>query len=151
MVHNCNGSARAMERGWRTTPDTSERMRRIRSSHTRLESAMRKLLRRSAIPFRSQPRHFGKPDFRIAGTKVLLFCDSSFWHGRKSQNNCFTRNRELWATKIMRNIERDKIVTRKLRQRGWSVLRFWDTEIFRAPEKVLRKIRSVLTAGAHSG
>jgi DNA mismatch endonuclease Vsr len=131
---------------WLTTPEISQRMKRIRSSHTGLEGAMRKLLRQSAIPFRSQPRHFGRPDFWIKGTHILVFCDSSFWHGRTSQTALFSKNRDLWVAKIRRNIQRDKTVTQRLRREGWNVLRFWDTEILREPEKVLKKIRFTIRA-----
>lgn len=134
-----------MRSPWLSTPEISYRMKSIRSSRTGLEATMRRLLRQSGILFRAQPHQFGKPDFWIVGTNILLFCDSSFWHGRSLRPAQFTRNRQLWVTKIRRNIQRDKTVTRLLRRQGWRVLRFWDSEIVGKPEKVVEKIKVAMS------
>lgn len=130
---------------WITTASVSERMKRIRSSQTGLELCMRRILRRAGIRFRSQPAHFGKPDFRIVGTNILIFCDSSFWHGRGFTPDHFSRNRSLWVEKIKRNIRRDHSVNRVLRSQGWSVLRFRDSEIRQSPDGILRAIRRAMS------
>lgn len=130
-----------MSQQWIADPVVSERMRRIRSSRTGLEKAMQALLRSAGIRFRSQQKHFGKPDLRVVGTKLLIFCDSSFWHGRNFEERHFSRNRALWAGKIRKNIRRDRLVNRTLSRRGWHVLRFWDFEISENPGKVLRAVR----------
>jgi DNA mismatch endonuclease (patch repair protein) len=57
----------------------------------------------------------------------------------------FSRNRKLWVTKIRKTIQRDKIVTRSLRRKGWKVLRFWDSEIAKTPEKVVKKIKFAMS------
>jgi DNA mismatch endonuclease (patch repair protein) len=127
---------------WLSTPEVSRRMKLIRSSRTGLEAALRKLLRKSRIRFRSQPDYFGTPDFWVVGTNILLFCDSSFWHGRSLKPVQFSRNRHLWVAKIKGNIQRDKTVTRVLRLQGWMVLRFWDNEILGNPELVIERIKA---------
>ena len=38
-------------------------------------------------------------------------------------------NTEFWVKKITRNIERDKEVNERLKNDGWIVLRFWETDI----------------------
>lgn len=133
-----------MRERWFATRAVSDRMKRIKSAGTKLELIMRKLLRSAGIKFRFQPHVFGRPDFRIVGTKVLVFCDSSFWHGRCARPNEFSRNRRLWREKFRNNIRRDRLVNRVLRRRGWVVLRFWDSEIMRSPEKVLGLIRRTI-------
>jgi DNA mismatch endonuclease, patch repair protein len=135
------GGDGALKRGWVATASVSRRMKQIRTRHTGLEGSMQSLLRRARIRFRSQPKHFGKPDFRIAGAKLLVFCDSSFWHGRGFQPKWFTTNRHLWVEKIKRTVERDRLVNRVLRREGWYVLRFWDFQILRDPERVVARIR----------
>jgi DNA mismatch endonuclease (patch repair protein) len=35
-------------------------------------------------------------------------------------------NQEFWAKKLDGNKIRDRVVTRKLRKMGWSVVRVWD-------------------------
>jgi len=138
---------RIVKTKWSTTEEVTRRMQRIRSRHTALEGAMRKLLRRAGIKFRSQPGQFGKPDFWIVGTKILVFCDSSFWHGRKYKPSQFSRNQQLWAMKLTKTIHRDKIVTRRLRRAGWKVLRFWDSQIAAESEEALRRIKFAIFQG----
>ena len=40
-----------------------------------------------------------------------------------------TTNVKYWHEKIKRNVERDLENTIELRDNGWMVLRFWETEI----------------------
>lgn len=133
-----------MKGQWIATPAVSARMSRIRSTGTRLEQSMRQLLSSAGIRFRSQPSLFGRPDFRLVGTKVVVFCDSSFWHGRQARPAQFARNRRLWADKFRKNVKRDRTVNGVLRGRGWLVLRFWDFEIQRCPQRILSVIRQAV-------
>ncbi len=41
----------------------------------------------------------------------------------------FKLNCEFWISKIERNIEQDKEVTKQLQEDGWEILWFWDFEI----------------------
>ena len=120
-------------------------MSRIRSKDTKIEKAMASLLRKNRIHYRRYPKLFGNPDF-IVEKKVLLFCDGDFWHGyqygRKKKPQ-----KKFWREKIERNMARDRKVTRTLRRDGWSVLRIWEHDIQRNPEKCARKI---LKAVEHS-
>ena len=59
----------------------SEIMGKIRSRDTGLEKRAEAMLGGSGIEFEPHPKIFGSPDF-IVGSRILLFCDSSFWHGR---------------------------------------------------------------------
>src|SRR5262249_32665481 len=87
----------------------------------------------------------GTPDIAFVGHRIAVFFDSDFWHGRnyprlKSRMNAF------WRAKIERNMERDRQVDRALRRKGWSVLRFGESQIRARPQSVLRKVRSKLEA-----
>src|SRR6266850_1694650 len=115
-------------------PHVSARMSQIKSRGTGTERAMEKILREMSLKFDRQPKVVGHPDFRVRGTRVLVFCDSSFWHGRWSKDvsgKSFRRNRSFWTEKLQRNRRRDARVSRLLRSNGWSVYRFWDTDILR--------------------
>lgn len=104
---------------------------------------MESMLKAGGIRYEKQPTLFGRPDFRVVGTKVLIFCDSSFWHGkrkREASGEAFKSNRALWAEKLARNRRRDVQVTRRLRVEGWSVLRFSDTDLIRRPRSVMSKL-----------
>lgn len=127
--------------------EVSERMKRIKSRGTGIELAMEKILRDARIKYEKQPKLLGKPDFRIKKTKVLIFCDSSFWHGRRKSEisgKAFKKNREFWTKKLVENKKRDQRINRVLRRRGWSVQRFWDSDILKRPGKVKNKLRKVM-------
>jgi len=125
------------------SPEVSERMKRVKSHGTGLEKAMEKILIKRKINYEMQPNIYGRPDFRISNTNILIFCDSSFWHGRRKKEitgEAFNRNKEFWTAKLNGNRKRDARTTRKLRNKGWSVLRFWDDDILKSPEKNVRRL-----------
>lgn len=125
-------------------------MSHIRSKNTTLDLEMRRLLRNAGIRFRSYPRIFGKPDFLVKG-KIALFCDSSFWHGRewpKLRRQLEGGSRATyWVTHIANNRKRDRQVTRFLEKSGYTVARFWDTDIFDHPKECIRKLTELSENG----
>jgi DNA mismatch endonuclease (patch repair protein) len=129
------------------TKEVSERMKKVKSRGTALEKQMENILRSLHIRYNRQPDIRGNPDFRIKHTNVLIFCDSSFWHGRREKEvtgKAFRRNRALWVEKLTRNRLRDERNNRALRRTGWSVWRFWDTDILKKPEKVKNRLRRIM-------
>ena len=64
----------------------------------------------------------GKPDFAWPGRKVAVFVDGCFWHGCTCKYLPRT-NTEFWRNKIETNKRRDRRVARRLRRRGWAVIR----------------------------
>ena len=44
-------------------------------------------------------------------------------------NTSFKSNTDFWVKKITGNQERDKIHTKKLKSAGWTVLRFWSSDV----------------------
>ena len=117
-------------------------MSRIRSKDTKIEMKTAELLRKNKISYRRHPKLFGRPDF-IVEKKILVFCDGDFWHGYQ-----YSRKKKppkkFWRDKIERNMARDRKVSRKLRRDGWSVLRMWEHDIEKSPDKCVRKIRASL-------
>ena len=127
--------------------EVSERMKKVKSVGTSLEKRMESILRSLGIRYQKQPNLQGHPDFRISGTNVLIFCDSSFWHGRREKEitgNAFKKNREFWREKLTENRKRDNRNNRALRKSGWSVWRFWDTDILKQPDKVRNRLRRII-------
>lgn len=121
-------------------------MKLVKNSGTKIERTMEKLLKDEGIKYRKQINLRGlpgRPDFKINGTNVLIFCDSSFWHGRRKREitgDAFKRNRKFWVNKLNDNRKRDTRINRILRKHGWRVLRFWDTNILNFPQKVINKV-----------
>ena len=117
-------------------------MSRIRSRDTKIEKTMMSLLRKNKIHYRRFPKLFGSPDF-VVEKKILVFCDGDFWHGYKYDKKK-KPPKKFWREKIERNMARDRKVTGKLRRDGWSVVRLWEHDIEKSPEKCVGKIRRLL-------
>jgi DNA mismatch endonuclease (patch repair protein) len=81
--------------------------------------------------WRRNARVFGKPDFVFRRERVAVFVDGCFWHGcPRPKHAPLPKNRaEWWAAKLARNKARDRVVTRALRQHGWTVLRVWECDL----------------------
>lgn len=60
--------------------------------------------------------------------KVVVFLDGCFWHGCPIHGTTPKSNTEWWLTKIEANRQRDLRVDAILREKGWTVLRFWEHE-----------------------
>ena len=71
----------------------------------------------------------GNPDFVFLKARLAVFIDGCFWHGCPRHCRMPDGNRAYWEQKISRNVSRDKVVTRQLKQSGWSVIRFWEHEM----------------------
>src|SRR5690348_7484071 len=111
-----------------TPKKRSEVMSRIRSRGNRdTELALASLLRRVGITgWRRHLPIFGRPDFVFRSARIAIFVDGCFWHRCPKCSNMPVNNRSFWATKLSGNIQRDKVVTKKLRRDGWRVLRLWE-------------------------
>lgn len=72
---------------------------------------------------------FGKPDFAFPREKVAVFVDGCFWHGHPRKCRVPQSNREYWLKKIGRNVARDRLVTRTLKDKGWKVIRIWEDSV----------------------
>ena len=113
-------------------------MSRIRSKNTSIDRRMRDMLSEAGARFEMYPDLFGSPDFQV-GKNVLVFCDGDFWHGYRYAEKKRPA-KKYWREKIEGNMRRDKKVSRKLRRDGWSVLRIWEHDIKKNPDKCMKKI-----------
>ncbi len=105
----------------------------------------------AGLRYRKQGKLQGKPDFVFLGPRVVVFCDSHFWHGYGWQDGgkeAFKKNRDFWIPKIERNIARDEEVNRQLRADGWTVLRFWENEIVNDTEACVDRVKVALLASS---
>jgi modification methylase hpaII len=116
---------------------------------TKLELLFGKLLWNAGVRYRKNDKTvFGKPDFVIRKMKIAIFCDGEFWHGRnwEERKNDHKSNCDFWYSKIERNIRRDKEVNEQLKAEGWTVFRFWETEITKESDKCLNRILNYMNA-----
>jgi DNA mismatch endonuclease, patch repair protein len=119
-------------------------MSRIRGSGNRnTELRMIGLFRLHGITgWRRNVRVFGRPDFVFPREKVAVFVDGCFWHrhgGCKFAYNPKSR-RAFWCQKFDRNVSRDRLVTRTLREENWKIVRIWECALSRHPLSVIARV-----------
>jgi DNA mismatch endonuclease (patch repair protein) len=124
---------------------SSNAKKRNRSSDTAHERKLRQVLWSRGVRFRKNVSTLpGKPDIVIAKSRLVVFCDGDFWHGRHWARLLAElragANSSYWIAKIGANRSRDCRNKRLLEKAGWTVLRFWETDIHRNPEQAAHKI-----------
>lgn len=124
----------------------SKTARKIKAKNTNIEMKLGKAIWSKGLRYRKHCKDvFGHPDFCFRKKKVAIFCDSEFWHGKKFlEGERFKTNIDFWETKIKRNIERDFEVNERLKSEGWTILRFWGSEIKNNVDIVVEKICNVV-------
>jgi len=131
------------------SPASSFAKKMNRCQGTAHERALRKLLWRDGLRYRKNVKALsGKPDIVFTSRKVAVFCDGDFWHGRHwqqlSKRLRTGANPSYWLRKIEANRQRDRRTDVSLKKAGWTVLRFWETDILRDPERVAVEIAKIV-------
>jgi DNA mismatch endonuclease, patch repair protein len=124
-------------------------MSRIRSRDTLPERMLRREL--GGLGLRGWRNNFrvikgvSSPDIAFTRWRIAVFVDGAFWHGHPKH---FTQGKSgaYWDTKIKRNRERDAASTATLRRQGWRVIRAWDFEVERDPQRVAARVARLLAA-----
>lgn len=112
-------------------------MASIKQADTEPELMLRKALWKRGLRFRKNFKQLpGKPDVVFTRAKIAVFCDGDFWHGHNwalrglsSLDEELLGYSDFWREKILHNIERDKTVTEMLKNDGWCVIRFYESDI----------------------
>jgi DNA mismatch endonuclease (patch repair protein) len=122
---------------------------RNRSVDTKAELQLRKALSKLGLRYRLHiARLPGRPDVVFTRSRVAVFCDGDFWHGRnwraRRSHLRSGSNSKYWIDKIRYNIARDKRQMRQLQRTGWVVLRIWETDVLEDPPAVARRILRVV-------
>lgn len=124
-----------------TNEHVKSTMRRNTKKDTSIEVLFRKALWRRGVRYRKNCKDIlGTPDVAIKKYKLVVFCDGDFWHGKEYHG--VKNHKKFWDEKIKRNRERDLEYTIRLRDDGWTVLRFWESEIRKDVEGCVDKIVS---------
>lgn len=121
-------------------------MQRIRSKDTKSEVLLRKALYHAGFRYRKNwPALPGKPDIVLTRQRICIFCDSEFFHGKDYGTKPPVKtNFEYWDKKIRRNMVRDREVDRQLRSMGWTVVRFWDSDIAKDLDNCVKAIEEMI-------
>jgi DNA mismatch endonuclease, patch repair protein len=135
-------------RPWRDAPQkpyvarnaaaTSAIMSRIRGTNNKAELLLRKELWRRGYRYRLYAKGLpGTPDLVFASSRVLVYVDGDFWHGRalmeggeSALRHVFrTERQDYWVARIKKNVGRDRRTTKSARKLGWKVIRLWERDI----------------------
>lgn len=124
-----------------TKAQRHKNMTSIKSKNTKIEILLRKTLWHNGIHYRKNIKILNcHPDIVITKHKIAIFCDGDFWHGNVRANHTIKTHAHYWNEKIRRNVERDLENTIELRDAGWSVLRFWGSDIINNLDMCLQAI-----------
>ena len=113
-------------------PATNEHVKRTMQGNTKKDTSIEVLFRKAlwhrGVRYRKNVKGvLGTPDVVIKKYRLVVFCDGDFWHGKDYHG--VKKHKKFWDEKIKRNRERDLEYTIQLRDEGWTVLRFWESDI----------------------
>ena len=132
-----------------TKEQRHKNMTNIKSKDTKIEVILRKELWHRGYRYRKNYNELpGKPDIVLTKQKIVIFCDSEFFHGkdwevlkpRLEKGN----NANYWLKKIERNITRDQEINQQLNFLGWTVVRFWGKEILNNTDECIKVIEETI-------
>lgn len=120
-------------------------MSNIKSKDTSIELKLRKALWKKGYRYRKNYNKLpGKPDIVLTKYRIVIFCDSEFFHGKDWEKLKLQlekgKNSEFWINKISKNIERDEKIEKELNFMGWTVIRFWGKDINKNVDECIKVI-----------
>ena len=132
-----------------TKDQRRKNMKHIKSKDTKIEVILRKALWKEGYRYRKNyNKLLGKPDIVLPKYKIVIFCDSEFFHGKdwdilklKLKNS---NNADYWIRKISRNRERDDEINKRLSFEGWTVIRFWGNDIKKHTEECVKVVEETI-------
>ena len=110
----------------------SEIMSRIRSSGTRPEMAVRRLVHGMGYRYRLHDHRLpGRPDLVFAPRQRVIFVHGCFWHRHPGCRLARTpKSRvDFWRPKLDGNRQRDLLKQRELANLGWRSLVIWECQL----------------------
>lgn len=131
-----------------TPTQRSERMGRVRSTDTRPEMVVRKLVYQMGFRYRLHRKDLpGKPDLVFSGRRKVIFVHGCFWHRHDDPACPFARlpksRLDFWLPKLEGNRRRDAAVEQRLTEMGWLVITIWECQL-RDEEALRERIRKFL-------
>lgn len=126
-------------------------MSRQRTRDTGAELDLRRALHARGLRYRVDSVLPGLPrrraDLTFSSSRLVVFVDGCFWHGCPEHKTAPKRNAAWWATKLERNVERDRETDFHLAELGWRVVRIWEHE---DPECAADRVEAAVRSG-HPG
>jgi len=129
------------QKGVKRSPKTIEKIFKMKKMN-KLEKFVSEILDKNNIPYHFQ--YFIKTkdglcksyDFKIQNSPLLLEIDGDYWHGGPGVKTHFFKLNEVKKNDILK----DKIAIKE----GFSLIRIWESDIYKQPEIVIQKIQENL-------
>lgn len=124
----------------------SEMMARVRSRNTKPELRLRRAIWGLGLRYRVATGLPGRPDLVFGRARVCVFVDGCFWHRCPAHYRAPATNRDFWAAKAQRNVERDRLVDHALQELGFTVVHIWSHDLAstRAVEQAASRVRDLV-------
>ncbi|MFF7599903.1 very short patch repair endonuclease [Streptomyces mirabilis] len=133
------------EGSWASSAARRRNMQAIRSRDTRPELLVRRLLHAHGLRYRVAAKPLPglrrTADIVFRPAKLAVFIDGCYWHGCPEHYTPPKTNPGYWSDKVTRNVIRDRDTDKRLREAGWTVLRFWEHE---SPDDCALKIAATV-------
>ena len=132
-----------------TKEQRHKNMSNIKNKDTGIEVKLRRALWKKGYRYRKNYKKLpGKPDIVLPKYKLVVFCDSEFFHGKdwedlQEQLKC-GNNAEFWIKKISQNRIHDEEINKQLKFMGWTVIRFWGKDIKKDVEQCVKVIEETI-------
>ena len=114
-----------------TARERSDLMSRIRSTDTKPEMRVRRLVHGMGYRYRLHaPDLPGRPDLVFRPRRKAIFVHGCFWHRHEGcvNNRVPQTRRDFWRRKLDGNARRDRLNEQALQAMGWRVLVIWECE-----------------------
>ena len=128
--------------------ERSEIMARVRSTDTRPEMLVRKLVYALGYRYRLHAKELpGRPDIVFRKRGKVIFVHGCFWHRHTGCSLArLPKSRlDFWLPKLDGNKKRDEKNKRALQREGWKVMTIWECQL-KKPERLDERIRRFLDA-----
>lgn len=151
-VPDSTSRAQIHAESWATSEAVRRTMVANRSRDTKPELRVRSAVHRRGLRYRVAARPLPdlprSADLVFRPARVAVFIDGCFWHGCPEHYTAPTANSDYWSTKVTRNKHRDSDTDQRLRDAGWTVLRYWEHE---PSEQVAEDIIKTVNASRRDG
>ena len=115
-----------------TREQRSRNMAAIRSTNTKPEVLVRRLLHRIGYRYVLHDRRLpGRPDLVFPARRKVILVHGCFWHMHRCRYGRVVpaTNASFWHEKRSGNVARDRTVVKALASQGWGVLVTWECQV----------------------
>lgn len=125
-------------------------MRMVKTSDTKPELAVRRLLHSLGFRFRLKNKHLpGTPDVVLPKWRAVVLVHGCFWHRHDGCRKATTPKSQTayWLKKFAQNVRRDTEVSERLKSLGWRVCVVWQCELNK-PERLAGRLSRLIRKGS---